>query len=132
MSENFLYIVFTIFKLLADIRKPFNIFPVFPESVIANNNRITDNFATTNDLFTALVQQSKDFFEFVQQQDSTFFETPMAYQTWDGNPWEMAPKLMVHHCMNHSTYHRGQITTLGRQADFGEIKSTDFISYVTK
>jgi len=37
---------------------------------------------------------------------------------------------MIHHCMNHSTYHRGQLITMGRQAGLVDPPRTDFIYYV--
>jgi uncharacterized damage-inducible protein DinB len=37
---------------------------------------------------------------------------------------------MIHHCMNHSTYHRGQLITMGRQAGLADPPRTDFIYYV--
>ena len=38
---------------------------------------------------------------------------------------------MIHHCMNHSTYHRGQLITMGRQAGLQDPPRTDFIYYVS-
>jgi len=37
---------------------------------------------------------------------------------------------MIQHCMNHSTYHRGQLITMGRQAGLQDPPRTDFIYYV--
>jgi len=37
---------------------------------------------------------------------------------------------MIQHCMNHSTYHRGQLVTMGRQAGLKAPPRTDFIYYV--
>lgn len=37
---------------------------------------------------------------------------------------------IIQHCMNHSTYHRGQLITMGRQAGLGTPPQTDFIFYV--
>jgi uncharacterized damage-inducible protein DinB len=36
---------------------------------------------------------------------------------------------MIHHCMNHSTYHRGQIITMGKQLNLSKAPSTDLIFY---
>jgi len=42
----------------------------------------------------------------------------------------MQPKIMVHHCMNHSTYHRGQLITLARQLGMKEgVPSTDLLYF---
>lgn len=37
---------------------------------------------------------------------------------------------MIHHCMNHSTYHRGQIVTLARNFGISDPPATDFIRYL--
>ena len=37
---------------------------------------------------------------------------------------------VLHHVFNHSTYHRGQLVTMMRQAGVTEIPGTDFIGYV--
>lgn len=37
---------------------------------------------------------------------------------------------IIQHCMNHSTYHRGQLITQGRQVGLAEPPRTDFIHYV--
>jgi len=37
---------------------------------------------------------------------------------------------MIMHCMNHSTYHRGQIITLLRELGATEIPGTDMIAYI--
>lgn len=52
------------------------------------------------------------------------------YTTWDGTAWEMSLKLMVQHCTNHSTYHRGQLITLARQLGIKkEVPSTDLLYF---
>lgn len=38
---------------------------------------------------------------------------------------------MIQHCMNHSTYHRGQLITMGRQAGLSDPPRTDFIYFVS-
>lgn len=37
---------------------------------------------------------------------------------------------MVHHTMNHSTYHRGQLITMGRQVGLENPPRTDYIYYI--
>lgn len=94
------------------------------------NERVADEFPTTLAAFEALVATSKAFLQYVEKQDNTFLEREMNYHTWDGNAWTMAPKIMVHHCMNHSTYHRGQLITMARQLGMKEgVPSTDLLYY---
>jgi len=96
----------------------------------ANNARVIDDFVSTNAVFDALVKTSSAFLQFVEKQNVTFFESLITYNTWDGTVWEMEPKIMVHHCMNHSTYHRGQLITLARQLGMKEdVPSTDLLYF---
>jgi len=83
-------------------------------------------------IFQMGLKVSKDFLEFIEKQEESFFASKCNFQDTKGKDYSIPVQQIIHHVMNHSTYHRGQITTLGRQADFGEIKSTDYISYVTR
>ncbi len=96
----------------------------------SNNNRVVDDFESTITVFEALIQTSINFQKFVAAQAPAFFEQIVNYNTWDGTEWEMQPKIMVHHCMNHSTYHRGQLITLARQLGMKEeVPSTDLLYF---
>ncbi len=96
----------------------------------SNNKRVVDEFTNTAAAFNALVIGSKNFAQFVHQQPDSFFDTPVVYHTWDGTKWEMLPKIMIQHCMNHSTYHRGQLVTLARQLGMRKgVPSTDLLYY---
>jgi len=97
---------------------------------VDNNKKAEDDFVSTNAVFTALLKTSSDFAEFVQRKEDKFFNRELSYNTWDGTSWSMLPKIMVQHCMNHSTYHRGQFVTLARQLGMKEgIPSTDILFY---
>jgi uncharacterized damage-inducible protein DinB len=37
---------------------------------------------------------------------------------------------MIHTTMNHSTYHRGQLVTMGRQLGYDNPPKTDFVQYI--
>jgi len=96
----------------------------------ADNKRVEDEFVNTAAVFSELVIGSKKFAQFVHEQPASFFETPVIYNTWDGTELEMVPKIMIHHCMNHSTYHRGQLVTLARQLGMRKgVPSTDLLYY---
>ena len=95
-----------------------------------NNKQVIDDFSASKEVFSAIVTVSSDFSNFVQQQDDSFFDKELSYRTWDGTEWTMLPKIMVQHCMNHSTYHRGQLVTLARQLGMKQgIPSTDLLYY---
>jgi uncharacterized damage-inducible protein DinB len=38
---------------------------------------------------------------------------------------------IIHHVMNHSTYHRGQLVTMGRELGFMDPPKTDFMQYIS-
>ncbi len=96
----------------------------------AKNGKMQDDFSLTKEVFSALVKTSTEFADFVQEQEGDFFNKELSYQTWDGSAWSMHPKIMIHHCMNHSTYHRGQLITLARQLGITEgVPSTDMLYY---
>jgi len=96
----------------------------------ANNKRVVDDYESTAAAFETLVEGSKAFAQFVHNQPDNYFDAPISYQTWDGTKWEMLPKIMIHHCMNHSTYHRGQLVTLARQLGMRKgVPSTDLLYY---
>jgi len=96
----------------------------------ANNARVVDDFVATNAVFEALGKTSDAFLQFVEKQETIFLDSLITYNTWDGTIWEMQPKIMIHHCMNHSTYHRGQLITLARQLGMKEgVPSTDLLYF---
>ncbi|MDB4415043.1 hypothetical protein N9272_01485 [bacterium] len=87
---------------------------------------------TIKETFQIGMKISEAFLKFIENKDELFFNSRCEFQDTKGDNYSLPTKQIIHHIMNHSTYHRGQITTLGRQADFGEIKSTDYIEFATK
>jgi uncharacterized damage-inducible protein DinB len=51
------------------------------------------------------------------------------YATFAGMSTKSTLLDILHHLMNHGTYHRGQLTTFLRQLGFTKIPSTDFITF---
>jgi len=84
--------------------------------------------------FSAFTKQldirSRSFIELTKKKDEVYFSLSNSYKDIRGNShinmhWEM-----IMHCMNHSTYHRGQIITLLRELGATEIPGTDMIAYI--
>jgi uncharacterized damage-inducible protein DinB len=84
------------------------------------------------EVFRMGLKVSNDFLEFIENQEEVFWESICNFKNHQGTSSSIPVQQIIHHIMNHSTYHRGQITTLGRQLDFGKIESTDYISYVNR
>lgn len=53
-----------------------------------------------------------------------------SFTSLDGKPYTMKIYDIIQHCMNHSTFHRGQIITMLRELDITELPSTDYIAYL--
>lgn len=66
---------------------------------------------------------------FVDQLADDRLEERIAYTNIKGEEWEYTLAEMLQHTVNHSTYHRGQIVTLLRQAGANGV-STDFLLYI--
>jgi uncharacterized damage-inducible protein DinB len=84
---------------------------------------------TNEELFEALVNQSKEFVEYV----ASLPEWLLQEECYLSTPWFEAsrPRFeFIHHCMNHSTYHRGQLVTIGRNLGFTDAPMTDFNFYL--
>jgi len=52
-----------------------------------------------------------------------------AYFSFKGDSFTNRRDHIVMHCMNHSTFHRGQVITMLRTAGFDRFVSTDYIAY---
>jgi len=83
-----------------------------------------DGFSTN--LFLA---SSANFSDFVAAGNDAFFELTCAYTNLKGEQFSTAYSSIIMHCMNHGTYHRGQLVTMFRQLGLTEIPSTDFIAF---
>jgi uncharacterized damage-inducible protein DinB len=74
---------------------------------------------------------SKSYVDFANKQfDERSFEHEFIYknlknETFKSKVWEC-----IHHCMNHSTFHRGQLINYCRILGLKKIPSTDMITYL--
>jgi uncharacterized damage-inducible protein DinB len=69
--------------------------------------------------------------DFVSGLPETSLETVIAYVNTKGETWRYPLGQMMQHVVNHSSYHRGQITTMLRQLG-AEAVSTDFLLFFDK
>lgn len=53
----------------------------------------------------------------------------LSYTNVNKVPFQSKIADIITHCLNHSTYHRGQIITMLRGVGFNLVSSTDFITY---
>jgi uncharacterized damage-inducible protein DinB len=69
-----------------------------------------------------------DLSAFLAGLDEAALERPLTYRTFAGDTFTQPLSQMLRHVVNHSTYHRGQVTTMIRQLG-GTPVSTDLIRF---
>jgi uncharacterized damage-inducible protein DinB len=80
-------------------------------------------------LLDELTAQSQEFADYVQ----VLSDEQLQEQIHLKSPWFEANRSRfeyIHHNMNHSTYHRGQLITIGRNLGFTDAPMTDFNFYL--
>ncbi|XZF14978.1 DinB family protein [Chitinophagaceae bacterium MMS25-I14] len=89
---------------------------------------------TAEDLFEDVNIQSEAFYDHVQSlnektvRESCCFLAPVRWPEWDEFVRPVSELIM--HAMNHSTYHRGQIITIGRNLGLTDAPMTDYMYYL--
>ena len=86
---------------------------------------------TMMEIFDGLQKHSEDFRDCVLSLEEDQFNLMCHYNDLSSNtPHTQSFGQIIQHCMNHSTYHRGQLTMMARQLQLTDIQSTDFIYYL--
>lgn len=82
------------------------------------------------EVFEGWVKKSGEFAAFVESLDDAALDHICPFKLLNGTEDARPRHYMIHHCMNHSTYHRGQIVTMARSLGLTDPPSTDYIKYV--
>ncbi len=72
---------------------------------------------------------NNEFVSFAESCGEAFLLSPFKYHNLEGKEFSNKRVDAILHCVNHSTFHRGQLITLLRQLEFTKLFSTDYISY---
>jgi uncharacterized damage-inducible protein DinB len=75
---------------------------------------------------------SKGILRFLEEFDEREMQDAVAFKRLNGDAYEMPHYQVFAHIFNHSTYHRGQIVTLMRQAGNIHLDSTDLLAFYRK
>jgi len=73
------------------------------------------DFGTVESLKARWAEVEKDYVEFLIELTDELLTRVISYRNTKGEEWAYPLGHMIQHVMNHSTYHRGQVTTLLRQ-----------------
>ena len=85
---------------------------------------------TVEDVFEGILKNSAIFKDYVHALSDAEFQEICTFTLFNGTEDSRPRAKMIHHCMNHSTYHRGQIVTMARNFGLTDPPSTDYIKYV--
>ena len=85
---------------------------------------------TLEELFDGILAKSKEFANYLEDLPDADFQEICTFKLLNGTEDSRPRGKMIHHCMNHSTYHRGQIVTMARNFGLTDPPSTDYIKYV--
>ncbi len=77
-----------------------------------------------------LLENNESFITYVISLNENSLIENFSYKNIEGKNFTNARWQSIQHCINHSTYHRGQIVTMLRQLGVMQIPSTDYISFV--
>ncbi|WP_298425099.1 DinB family protein [uncultured Kordia sp.] len=84
---------------------------------------------TTEEILKGFIEQSEMFLDYVNSHKSLNELRSLKTKTLEGNFTQFE---LIQHCINHSTFHRGQIITMGHQLGFSKAPSTDMLFFFIK
>jgi uncharacterized damage-inducible protein DinB len=98
-----------------------------------NNLPVTDwpsnNPLLHNSVLENLIRQSEEFLGLVESKEEEWFISNIKYSNLKGDSFSQPAYTIIMHCMNHSTFHRGQIICMLRQLKFENLPFTDLITF---
>lgn len=92
---------------------------------------ISITFQGTNaELFDRFMANTNDFRDFILSQPDEYFSGTLVYTHTSGTEYLENTAEIIQHCIQHSTFHRGQLLTMARSLGQTDPPATDFIGYV--
>lgn len=78
-----------------------------------------------------LLESSRNMLAYVESKDEDYFARETAYKNLKGEAFVTVNSGIIMHCMNHSTFHRGQLTTMLHQLGIEKgIPPTDLVAFL--
>ncbi len=88
-----------------------------------------DFTGTQEELKKVMLENDRNWLDFIESKDENYLYATFDYKAIDGTAYASSRVEAIHHCMNHSTFHRGQLVTLLRQVGITKLPSTDYITF---
>lgn len=81
------------------------------------------------ELMAGLMQNSAEFRDFIAGQNPDYFTQKIEYAHTGGKVYRQFTTEIIQHCMQHGTYHRGQIVTIARNLGLTDPPKQDYVEY---
>jgi len=95
--------------------------------------RPSDGFSGSfEDMAAALMAQSKQWHQWILDAQPHMLDHEFIYYNSKKEKFKQAVYQVLMHLFNHATYHRGQLVTMLRGLEVGNIPATDFIVWSRK
>ncbi|MEO8795257.1 MAG: DinB family protein [Daejeonella sp.] len=75
-------------------------------------------------------KNSDAFIEFIEGKKDSFFQENTEYINLKGKKFKQNNTEIILHCMNHSTFHRGQVINMLRHVGYTDQSASDFIMFL--
>jgi uncharacterized damage-inducible protein DinB len=95
-----------------------------PTGFLANDFK-----GSNSELFDGLLDNSRHWSDFLRTVGEPFFSGHTEYRNLKGDVFQTSNAQIALHCLQHSTYHRGQIVTMARALGLIDPPQTDYIAY---
>lgn len=82
------------------------------------------------DICNHVMENSAGFIHFVEQKIDGFLNDSTEYINLKGKTFTQNNAEIIMHCMNHSTFHRGQIISMLRHVGYTDQSASDFIMFL--
>lgn len=77
-----------------------------------------------------ILRNSEAFIDYVDTKEDSFFSLNTEYINLKGKTFSQNNGEIILHCMNHSTFHRGQIMNMLRHVGYTDQSASDFIMFL--
>lgn len=85
---------------------------------------------SAEEAFERFIKQSEELDYFIQSLDENELAENCDFSIPFVGDFSRPRTELIQHCMNHSTYHRGQVVTIGRNLDLTDAPMTDYMFYL--
>jgi len=89
-----------------------------------------DSSGSFADICSTIRNNSADFIEFISTKNDQFFLSATEYINLKGKTFSQNNAEIILHCMNHSTFHRGQVMSMLRHVGYTDQSASDFIMFL--